>query len=72
VITGAGKTVVALSLMEELYRRYEEDGIKFVIVVPTTALLDQWKGEIVNTFNVPEEELGTFYGEEKMIYVITR
>lgn len=78
VITGAGKTVVALSLMEEFYQRYDGNGIKFAIVVPTTALLDQWKGEIKSTLNVSEEKVGAFYGEEKddirdnqvMLYVL--
>jgi len=64
--------------MEEFYQRYDGNGIKFAIVVPTTALLDQWKGEIKSALNVSGEDVGAFYGEEKddirdnqvMLYVL--
>lgn len=78
VITGAGKTVVALSLIEELFDRYQSGGLKTVVVVPTTALLDQWEDEFLNTLNAPQEQVGTYYGESKdniedhsvMLYVL--
>lgn len=78
VVTGAGKTILALALVEELNKRYSGENFKTVVVVPTTALLDQWFEEIKDVLNVPEEEIGTFYGGNKdeitkhriMLYVI--
>lgn len=80
VVTGAGKTILALSLLEDLKSKdvYSGGGLKTVIVVPTTALLDQWYGELVDTLSVPQKDIGLFYTDEKddirerevMIYVV--
>jgi superfamily II DNA or RNA helicase len=40
VVTGAGKTMLALLAYRELAS--ETDDVRLVVVVPTTALLDQW------------------------------
>lgn len=80
VVTGAGKTILALSLILDLYKSeaYKDNGLRTVIVVPTTVLLDQWLVELVGKLNVPREEIAVFYGKEKdpienrkiLIYVV--
>lgn len=46
IFTGAGKTVVAIGAMIEAAK--DVPGLKFAIVVPTQALLDQWVDELAN------------------------
>ncbi len=56
VVTGAGKTVMAL----EVIRRWideTDDGI-VTIVVPTKVLMYQWLTELTQKLNVPVEDLG--------------
>lgn len=65
VVTGAGKTVLALSLIEELHQKYNGKELRTIIVVPTTALLDQWLEELTDTLNIPRKEIGTYYAESK-------
>lgn len=79
VITGAGKTVLALAAMAQLRRQYE-DQLRIRIVVPTITLARQWRKELIRYF--PEMEftwkaIGFYYGQVKsspdrqvMIYVI--
>ena len=74
--TAAGKTVFAMMAIDML--RFRKPGLKTVIVVPTINLLRQWKKELVKFLDVPESEIGEFYGPKKdnssgkkfMIYVI--
>jgi superfamily II DNA or RNA helicase len=63
VVTGGGKTVFAQMCMLA-FRDEHPDG-KFVIVVPTTALLDQWFISLQEDLGVPEEHISSFSGEEK-------
>lgn len=67
VVTGAGKTVLALSLISRLKqgRAYRDNGLRIAIVVPTTALLDQWYEEVRYLLNLEEEDIGVYYGEMK-------
>ena len=76
VITGAGKTVLALACAQYLRNRYP---VRVRIVVPTVPLALQWKQAIQNWFVTSEfnDEIGLYYGEKKdhsekpfMIYVI--
>jgi superfamily II DNA or RNA helicase len=56
VVTGAGKTVMAL----EVVRRWLEehpDGV-VTVVVPTKVLMQQWLTEFVEKLNVPIDEIG--------------
>lgn len=56
VVTGAGKTVLAL----EIIRRWldeNEDGV-VTVVVPTRVLMYQWLAELSSKLNVPVDELG--------------
>lgn len=77
VVTGAGKTVLALMCLERLFR--EDDETRASVVVPTRVLLDQWYDELTGTLGLPEGWVGRRSGEYKdrftdgrrvMIYVI--
>ena len=67
VITGAGKTIFALSLISDLFNSiaYKDGGLKTIIVVPTSVLLDQWLIEVIEKLHVSRERIGVFYGKEK-------
>jgi superfamily II DNA or RNA helicase len=79
VVTGAGKTILALALIEQLKnkRAYKKGNLRIFIVVPTMALLEQWEDEIKDKLSL-EKEVGVYYGEQKddpgdkdvMIYVV--
>ncbi len=51
--TGAGKTIIALKLIEELK-------IRTLIIVPTLDLVDQWKKKVATIFKLNEDEIGLF------------
>lgn len=67
VVTGAGKTVFALSLISDLYKStaYRYDGFKIIVIVPTSALLDQWLVSLMDKLNIPRDRIAVFYGQEK-------
>lgn len=67
VVTGAGKTVFALSLISDLYNSaaYEDGGLKTIIIVPTSALLDQWLISLMDKLNIPREKIAVFHGYNK-------
>jgi len=67
VVTGAGKTIFALSLISDLYNStaYKEGGLKTIIIVPTSALLVQWLVSLLDKLNIPREKIAVFYGKEK-------
>jgi len=80
VVTGAGKTIFALSLISDLFNSeaYKEGGLRVIVIVPTTVLLDQWLIETMDKLHIPRKNIGVFYGKEKenikdkniVIYVI--
>lgn len=57
VVTGAGKTIFALSAMIKLQNSLERD-LHVVIVVPTIVLMEQWYDEIVANTNIPPHLIG--------------
>lgn len=67
VVTGAGKTVFAFSIISGLYNSaaYKDGGFKTIIIVPTSALLDQWLVGLTDILNIPRENIGIFYGQKK-------
>jgi len=67
VVTGAGKTILALSLISDLYNSaaYKEGGLKTIIIVPTSPLLDQWLMGLLDKLNIPRGKIALFYGKEK-------
>ncbi|MBE0477818.1 DEAD/DEAH box helicase [Candidatus Aerophobetes bacterium] len=67
VVTGAGKTVFAFSIISELYNltAYQDGSLKTIIIVPTSALLDQWLVGLMDKLYVPRKDIGIFYGQKK-------
>ena len=77
VVTGAGKTVLALGCIELWLREDAENRVS--VVVPTRVLLDQWFRELVGTLGLPEAWVGRRSGDHKdsfgdgrrvMVYVV--
>lgn len=62
VVTGAGKTVVALAIIERLQRLDPE--LRVAIVVPTIVLMNQWYEAIREHSNLPEHAVGRLGGGE--------
>lgn len=56
VITGAGKTVMALEVLREWLETHP-DGV-VTVVVPTKVLMQQWLEELVDTLGVPAADIG--------------
>ncbi|MGL5435349.1 MAG: DEAD/DEAH box helicase [Lachnospiraceae bacterium] len=79
VITGAGKTVLAIAAVNHL-RRSSPKPLRVKIVVPTTSLLSQWRDSLLEYSDSPaisREEIGYYHGTRKdpvsrpyMIYMI--
>ncbi len=55
VVTGGGKTFFALMCIKKLAD--EESDLRFLIVVPTLALRDQWTLDIIDDLGVAKEEI---------------
>jgi superfamily II DNA or RNA helicase len=60
VVTGAGKTILALAIVERLQAQDRE--LRVAIVVPTVVLQDQWYKEILRTSNLPPQLIGRLGG----------
>ncbi|HEV2153004.1 DEAD/DEAH box helicase [Bradyrhizobium sp.] len=56
VVTGAGKTLLALAIAERLQRTDRD--LRVAIVVPTVVLLEQWRQEILARSNLPRSAIG--------------
>ena len=61
VVTGAGKTVLALAIAERLQRE-QMPALRVAIVVPTVVLLDQWREELLARSNLPATAIGLMGG----------
>jgi superfamily II DNA or RNA helicase len=61
VVTGAGKTVMALGIIERL-QNTEAPDLRVAIVVPTVVLQDQWYELIRSSGNLPESWIGRLGG----------
>jgi len=61
VVTGAGKTVLACSIVERL-QNTEVPQLRVAIVVPTVVLLDQWYGVLTGQGNLPPRMVGRLGG----------
>lgn len=80
VVTGAGKTILALGAISKLSQNRELMGdtvLKVKIIVPKTFLAHQWAKAIKAELPVTGDEIGYYYGKHKektskkyMIYVI--
>ena len=60
VVTGAGKTILALAIIERLQN--QEKDLFVGIVVPTIVLMNQWREEIISKSNLPEDAIGLLGG----------
>ncbi|MEW8552665.1 MAG: DEAD/DEAH box helicase [Candidatus Thiodiazotropha sp.] len=66
VVTGGGKTLLALAITEKLQNE-EVPGLRLAIVVPTIVLMHQWYDELLERGNLPAEviaRMGGGYQEE--------
>lgn len=63
VVTGGGKTVFAQICMLAFLEQFP--GARFIIVVPTITLLDQWYVSLQEDLNVPSDDIACYSGEEK-------
>lgn len=64
VVTGAGKTLLALYLTAELnsLERYKNGNLLTLIIVPTMALLNQWRTEVEEHLGIPTGRIGVYHG----------
>jgi len=60
VVTGAGKTMLALAIAERL--QHEENRLCLAVVVPTTVLLQQWRFVLGQFSNLPSDAIGLLGG----------
>lgn len=63
VVTGGGKTIFAFLCMDA-FNREHPDG-RYIILVPTITLLDQWYVSLQEDFGVAESEIACFSSQEK-------
>ena len=61
MVTGAGKTLLAL-FIAELLQNTEDKDLRLVIIVPTIVLMHQWYDAILEHGNVPAEAIGRLGG----------
>ena len=60
VVTGAGKTILALAIAQRL--QLKESQLRVAVVVPTTVLLEQWCEEFASRSNLPLDAIGLMGG----------
>ena len=64
VVTGAGKTILALSIAEKLQNELNPN-LKLIIIVPTIVLLNQWYEVIEQHSNIPKQFIRRMGGGHK-------
>ena len=64
VVTGAGKTIMALGIIEALQNRECSD-LRVAIVVPTIVLQDQWYDLLIGFGNLPASAIGLVGGSHR-------
>ena len=65
VVTGAGKTFFAMQCMLAVWER--QAGIKVLIVVPTVALMDQWRAALQEELGVSDADIDLVGGGTRRI-----
>jgi len=60
VVTGAGKTILALAIAQRLQKTHPT--LRLAIVVPTIVLLNQWLDELADHSNLPAQAIGLMGG----------
>ncbi|MCB1066193.1 MAG: DEAD/DEAH box helicase [Verrucomicrobiae bacterium] len=61
VVTGGGKTLLALALAERIQNNEDTD-VCLAVVVPTIVLMHQWYDELVDRGNLPPSAIGRLGG----------
>lgn len=61
VVTGAGKTICALAIAEDLQNIHDDD-LHVAVVVPTIVLMQQWYDALVEHSNLPPNTIGRLGG----------
>lgn len=61
VVTGGGKTLLAMSIAERLQNEKDHD-LRVAIVVPTIVLMHQWHDALLEHGNLPAEAIGRLGG----------
>lgn len=61
VVTGAGKTILALAIAERLQNQRVPE-LRVVVVVPTIVLMQQWYDELIAHGNLPHTAIGRLGG----------
>ncbi|MDB2262282.1 DEAD/DEAH box helicase family protein [Halorubrum ezzemoulense] len=56
VVTGAGKTVMALEVVRQWLDKHSEGVV--TVIVPTKVLMHQWLEELVETLGIPADDIG--------------
>jgi superfamily II DNA or RNA helicase len=64
VVTGAGKTLLALAVAEQLQNTIAPE-LRIAVVVPTVVLMDQWCEVFLNRSNLPGTAVGRMGGGYK-------
>lgn len=67
VVTGAGKTILAIAIAERLQQKHIPE-LRVAIVVPTIVLLDQWRDELLTRSNLPTSAIGLLGGGEDAVF----
>jgi superfamily II DNA or RNA helicase len=67
VVTGAGKTMLAIAIAERLQQAHVRD-LRVAIVVPTIVLLDQWREELLTRSNLPPSAIGLLGGGQDAVF----
>ena len=65
VVTGAGKTFFAMQCMLAVWERQPD--IKVLIIVPTVALMDQWRAALQDELGVSDTDVGLVGGGMRRI-----
>ena len=63
VVTGAGKTKLALMCINTYFQRHNTGVV--IIIVPTISLLDQWIISVSDFLGIDSDEIGVFSGRKK-------
>lgn len=61
VVTGAGKTILALAIVETLQNQQCPD-LRVAVVVPTIVLMNQWYDQVTQRSNLPSTAVGRLGG----------
>ena len=61
VVTGAGKTILALAIVETLQNQHCR-GLRVAVIVPTIVLMNQWYDQVTQSSNIPASAVGRLGG----------